>query len=148
MRLVTISLILLIILTACNSITSSETPTRDIGEIAVVPDSTATETEIIISSPTPQIIIADCPNAPPIRLIVQERGQVLHDDNRPLNLRDGPSTNFDVIHAIDPNEIFFVLDGPECDGEYTWFYVQYSNRSGWIAEGDDKAYYVEPYLPS
>jgi uncharacterized protein YgiM (DUF1202 family) len=147
MRIVTISLILLVILTACNSVTRSETPTSNLSGVTIVPDKTATASEVMTSSPTARSIIADCPNAPPIRLIVQERGQVLANDDRTLNLRDGAGTSFDVVLAIEPNEIFFVLNGPECDGTYAWFRVQYGTGIGWIAEGDDQAYYVEPYLP-
>ena len=149
MRIVIIILIPLIILTACNTDSATPTATREAFGVTVVAENTPMATEAL-SSPnaaTPVAIIEDCPGAPVIRLIIQERGRVMNDDERTLNLREGPGTSFKVVVAIDPNELFFVLDGPECDGEYAWFRVQYRSQVGWIAEGDKDAYYVEPYLP-
>jgi hypothetical protein len=93
-------------------------------------------------SPTPF-----CAGAPRRRLILQERGQVLPDDPRPVNLRSDPGTDNDVLAQIPVKALFFVLDGPVCEGEYTWFKVRYRGREGWLAEGDLTSYYVEPYFP-
>jgi uncharacterized protein YgiM (DUF1202 family) len=142
-----ITLTLIIFLSACNSLSKVETATHAVGGVTIVPENTAKETESA-ASPTPTLSrIEDCLNAPPIRLIVQERGRVLANDENSLNLRDGPGVSFAIISKIKPDETFFVLDGPECDGEYAWFRVQYGENSGWIAEGDGEFYYVEPYLP-
>jgi len=146
MRIVILALTLFLILTACSTNTATPSPTMAIAGVTVVAESPITATEAIVP-PSSAPVIEDCPNAPPIRLIVQERGRVSDEDDRTLNLREGPGTSFAVIFAIEPNELFFVLDGPECDGEYAWFRVQYRNYTGWIAEGDADVYYVEPYLP-
>jgi hypothetical protein len=39
---------------------------------------------------------------------------------------------------------FVVLDGPECDNNYVWWYVKYQNLIGWTAEGDK--YWLLPIL--
>ena len=46
-------------------------------------------------------------------------------------------------------EIFYALAGPVCDQSYAWFrgQVEYKGIVGWIAEGDNDSYYVEPYPP-
>lgn len=91
--------------------------------------------------------VGNCRGAPRIRLIVQERGQVVEDSAERLNMRDGPGTDYDIITRIEPGETFFVLAGPECADAYAWFRVRYGNREGWLAEGDPQEYYVQPYLP-
>jgi hypothetical protein len=88
-----------------------------------------------------------CPDAPPPRLIVEERGRVLSTDPRPLNIRAGPGTAWRVLKRIDPDQLFFVIDGPKCSDGYLWFKISYQGVEGWIAEGDGSSYYVEPYLP-
>jgi len=89
---------------------------------------------------------AGCPGAPESRLVVQERGQVTPSDET-LNLREGPSTDFDIRTRIEPQEFFFVIGGPECAEGYTWYQIRYGRFEGWIAEGDLEDYYTQPYLP-
>jgi hypothetical protein len=94
-----------------------------------------------------------CENAPPNRLIVNERGRVSRDDPTPLNVREGPSTNFDPpIGLIPVGGIFYVLEGPECSPRYAWYRVEYirsngETLTGWVAEGDSDGYFVETYPP-
>ena len=104
------------------------------------PQASSTPTAIEV---TQEVI--SCPSAPPIRLIIQERGRVT-DNSETLNLRDGPGVSFDVLTALDPRDEFVVIDGPSCDGEFAWFRVRFGTRFGWLAEGDFEDYYVEPYL--
>lgn len=99
-------------------------------------------------TPTPRLTATPvCPAAPPTRLILNQRGRVLPDDPRPINLRGEPGTGSTLITSITIMEVFYVLEGPVCDGDYAWYKVQYGDDEGWIAEGDLSSYYVEPYLP-
>ena len=94
---------------------------------------------------TPHIF---CDGALESYLIVGERGRVtLTEDGKSLNLRAGPSTDFDVIGRLAPLEGFLVLDGARCAGLYTWFQVDVGGTVGWIAEGTGGQYFAEPWLP-
>ena len=147
---------LMLILAACNSLTPTRTPSRIINPptaVPTMPDATDADSppeNVPAPSPT-QPRIQDCPAAPPIQLIVQERGQVT-DNNDTLNLRVGPGTNYDVVTRMNPGDTFVVLDGPACAGDYTWFRIRFRDfendifYEGWIAEGDFESYFAVPYL--
>jgi hypothetical protein len=61
-------------------------------------------------------------------------------------MRVRPGTSSDIVWRIDPNEIFFVLEGPQCVDSYNWYFIRYRTFEGWIAEGDLTSYYVEPFV--
>ena len=90
---------------------------------------------------------AVCAPAPPSRLILRERARVSTADPRPLNMRDGAGTSHPVIAQIPASGVFYVLEGPTCGQNYAWYRVEFEGLAGWIAEGDDKAYFVELYPP-
>lgn len=146
-------LLILLAAAACNSPAApsttpaaADTPAASEGEpeTATPPAATAFIMPTLPPSPTPI-----CPGAPRTRLLLNERGRVLADDPRPINLRaepDGP-----IITGIPIRETFYVLEGPVCtqegDRAYAWYKVRYERYEGWIAEGDLTSYYTEPYLP-
>mgnify|MGYP001108983322 CR=1 FL=1 len=144
---------LMMVASACTMTSPSPTQTPDFPRPVTMAPSTVQPTRTIApnaqSLPADFIItpISNCPNAPRIRLIVQERGQVTEVDERRLNMRLGPGTDYAIVRRIEPGEVFFVLDGPECAEVYSWFRVRYGDQAGWIAEGDPEAYYVQPFLP-
>ncbi len=149
-------LLMLLAAAACNSTAApaaaptaspaaADTPTASEREPEpATPTATAFIMPTLPPSPTPI-----CPGAPRTRLLLDERGRVLADDPRPINLRaepDGP-----IITGIPIRQTFYVLEGPVCtqDGDraYAWYKVRYERYEGWIAEGDLTSYYTEPYLP-
>jgi hypothetical protein len=79
-------------------------------------------------------------------LIVDERGWVLADDPRPINLRAAPGLDNRSLLQIEIGEVFYVLEGPVCQDNFAWYKIRYQGSEGWIAEGDLSSYYVEPYL--
>lgn len=84
-----------------------------------------------------------CPLAPPTRLIVGRQGRPTAGSSS--NLRSLPSTAGEVIAVIPGDATFTVVGGPSCDRTgIAWWEVEFAGRSGWIAEGRDDAYYVEP----
>jgi hypothetical protein len=105
------------------------------------PNIVATSAPLINARETPS-----CDGAPEIRLIIQERGRVTDSNNDTLNLRNGPGTTFDILIALNPRDVFTVIDGPSCSGGFAWFRVRYRSTVGWLAEGDAEDYYVDPYL--
>lgn len=92
-----------------------------------------------------------CPDAPPSRMVIGERGRVAIDDPRPLNIRSGAGTSNEIIGQIPARGIFVVLDGPRCSQRYAWYQIRYRQDGqpviGWIAEGDANAYFVDIYPP-
>lgn len=88
-----------------------------------------------------------CDGAPLTRLILHERGRVSIGDPRPLNVRQAAGTANPVIAQIPASGVFYVLDGPVCSQLYAWYQIDYNGITGWIAEGDDTAYYTEVYPP-
>lgn len=140
------ALVILLGVGACNS-RPSVTRQPSVGTATTVPtENQPTQTALIIPalSPEPRI---HCPGAPPSRLILQERGFVLPDDPRPVNLRIDSGTAYAILERIPPRTIFYVLDGPVCIDGYAWFRIKAGNVEGWIAEGDQNSYYVDAYLP-
>ncbi len=95
----------------------------------------------------PAIQTLACDGAPPTRLILHERGRVSIGDPRPLNVRQAAGTANPVIAQIPASGVFYVLAGPVCSQLYAWYQIDYNGITGWIAEGDDTAYYTEVYPP-
>ena len=107
---------------------------------------TATPTATVFVMPTaPPSPTASCAGAPRERLIIGERGRVLPDDPRPVNVRRLPGTENRLVTTIPINGLFMVQDGPVCADGFEWYKVHYREATGWLAEGDLTSYYVEPY---
>lgn len=103
------------------------------------------------SAPAPPTPTPACRGLLPARLVPYERGRVSSDDPRPLNVREGPGTNFAILGQLPVGALFYVIEGPQCSDLYTWFRIAYrqegETRRGWIAEGDSSSYFVELYPP-
>jgi hypothetical protein len=121
---------------------------------ATVPALTPTPVRLITDTPIPTSFVMPTPPPPPTascagtpreRLIIGERGRVLTDDPRPVNVRRLPGTENRLVTTIPINGIFQVLDGPVCADGFQWYKVHYREATGWLAEGDLTSYYVEPY---
>lgn len=145
-----LTLLIILAVSACSTGTSTEESASNspaprmtiIDSITRQPTSIATLGDF--PTLTPHIY---CEGAPESFLIIAERGRVTETDgDETLNLRSGPGTDYDILVQIEPLEIFYVIDGVQCNGGYTWFQVDYDGKIGWIAEGDEDQYYAEPYL--
>src|SRR5690606_32864659 len=89
-----------------------------------------------------------CSGLLPTRLTLNMRGRVTEEDDRSLNIREGAGTSARIVSQLFPDETFAVLEGPLCADGYTWYRVRARDgRNGWIAEGNNEVYYVEPYPP-
>lgn len=137
-------LFLSVMMAACTPSAASGVPTVTAPSVQVA--SSLTPTMYIMPTPPPTALPI-CPGAPKERLILQERGWVLPDDPRPVNMRSEAGVTSTLIMQIPIRAVFYVLDGPVCNGDFAWYKVRYQGREGWIAEGDLTSYYVEPYLP-
>jgi hypothetical protein len=85
-----------------------------------------------------------CGDAPAPRLALGGQGQVLFSDGQPLNLRDAASVSGSRIGSLPEGSAFAVLEGPVCAGSIYWWRVQAADLTGWAAEGQAGAYFVEP----
>ena len=111
--------------------------------VRVITD-TPVATAFVMPTPPPAPT-ASCAGAPRERLVIGERGRVLPDDPRNVNVRRLPGVDNGLVTVIPINALFMVLDGPVCAGGFEWYKVHYREATGWIAEGDLTSYYVEPY---
>ncbi|MEZ4668387.1 MAG: hypothetical protein R3E39_10770 [Anaerolineae bacterium] len=106
----------------------------------VAPPPTAVPTD----APTP----SQCSEVPE-RLVVGGTGRVLSlagAPRTPLNIRQNPSLEAPRFARLAPGVVFDVVDGPVCVDGVAWFEVSFGERArrGWIAEGADGVYFVEP----
>ncbi len=90
------------------------------------------------------IAIESCPGTLPSRLIPGERGYVLEDDPRPINLRSAPSTAASIVGTVPIRSTFNVVNGPTCADDLAWYQITYDGTRGWIAEGTE-VYFVVPF---
>ena len=84
-----------------------------------------------------------CVGAPPSINAVNTEARVTFTDGRPLNVRITPGGT--ILTIQEEGEEFTIIDGPECQGNFTWWRIQLRNSAqGWVAEGDFDDYYIEP----
>jgi hypothetical protein len=66
-------------------------------------------------------------------------------DPRPLNMRSQPGIASARADQLAAGATFLILDGPVCQDNLAWFLVRSdAGNTGWVAEGDNSAYFVEP----
>lgn len=64
-----------------------------------------------------------------------------------LNLRSAPSPSAEVLQQIPTGLTFQVDGGPSCVEEFVWWYVNVNGQLGYIAEGQNGDYFIEPERP-
>ena len=149
---VCVCVIILGVLSACDRVAPTSSPTSVRTGLTVVPllpsvvVTSSNEATSTVATPFPTQPRLTCSGAPTPRLIIQARGRVTDENNDTLNLRNGPGTSFDIIATLNQLDTFLVLDGLTCANGFAWYRVRYGNFVGWLAEGDAELYYVEPYL--
>ncbi|MBC7813304.1 MAG: WD40 repeat domain-containing protein, partial [Burkholderiales bacterium] len=78
------------------------------------------------------------------RLVVGSPGRVAIA--QPGNLLELPDQSATAIGEIELGGVFTVMNGPECGAGLVWWRVNYNAREGWIAEGRNNDYFLEPVL--
>ncbi len=93
----------------------------------------------------PQAALAqgDCGDLAP-RLSVGGYGWVTFTNGLPLNVRETPSRTGPRLAQLPEGTGFLALEGPVCADGLAWWRVQAGLTTGWIAEGADGEYFVEP----
>ncbi len=86
----------------------------------------------------------DCAGFLPSRLEIGGYGRVIPGGDLRNNVRSEADTTSLIVGKIQPEEQFYVLDGPRCTENAAWWYVvTYQGITGWTAEGQDNTYYKE-----
>lgn len=87
--------------------------------------------------------LAACPEGLELRLTSGELARVTV--GLPSNIRAGADINASEVGQLQPGETFTVIGGPTCgpDGLY-WWQIQAGDLTGWIAQGEQGLYYIEP----
>jgi hypothetical protein len=104
-----------------------------------------------VSSPPP-VAGGDtaCAGAPKSRLSVGITARVTLSPPQPNALNSKPArpsrdASSQQVTLIPVGGVFTVVAGPTCNDGLLWWNVVYNGLSGWTAEGDSTAYWVEPY---
>jgi hypothetical protein len=85
-----------------------------------------------------------CPELLPPRLETDELAQVNPDIIR-LNVRSEPGLTSPVINQLPGGALVTVSEGYECGlDDIAWWQVEFDNFTGWVAEGHDNVYFLEP----
>ncbi len=119
----------------------------------LAPIQSSFETMTVLSTPTAKPFFS-CPNAPRTRLQVGATARVTYTDGSTIRLRSAPEAGDNVIDQLPEGTEFEIVDGPVCtprlerSDSYVYWKVTAHARNGvtgWVAEGDAKAYYIEPW---
>ena len=94
----------------------------------------------------------ECLDAPPLQLTAPSLARVLSggdgsgSSQPPLRLRSAPGTSSAVIDEIPVQSSVRILEGPRCgdDGRMRWWLVEWNAQKGWVADGVDDVYFLEP----
>ena len=92
------------------------------------------------------IIGHPCSSAPPTRIEVGDMVIVTTTEGDRLTLRSSPVVADNAVDKISAGVSLRVLDGPVCSNNFTYWKVQVIGltETGWVAEGDNYIYWLEP----
>ncbi len=88
----------------------------------------------------------DCSGAPPIRLAVGVTARTTFSDASGIRLRENPGERFRRVATLRNGTLFSVVGGPTCSDSMQWWQVRdFNGLNGWLSEGDEAAYQIEPW---
>jgi hypothetical protein len=81
----------------------------------------------------------------PSRLKTGQRGQVAFTDGTPSRLRAKPGTDGEVLTQLSEGTSFDIVGSAYCVDDYRWWQVRLKDgTTGWVAEGNQPDYWLEP----
>lgn len=114
----------------------------------VLPTFEAIIASIQVSEAEVQPTTKECPGFTlPFRLVIGEEGMILPGDPNNINskpARPSLDTTSQKVGSIPAGGVFLVLDGPVCNHEIAWWYVDYQGIRGWTGEGQGNTYWAAP----
>jgi hypothetical protein len=87
--------------------------------------------------------VRGCLGLPTPQLVIGAYGRV-RPGGQANRLRSQPSISGQQIGSISPGRLFYVMGGPECSDNVTWWQVRSNELLGWTAESEENVYYTEP----
>ena len=91
----------------------------------------------------PTAIVAPCTSGLSPRLTIGQMARTTTGVSS--NVRAAPDASGTVMGAVGAGVTFTVLEGPACGPEgFNWWRVQQGPLTGWVAEGQNGLYYLEP----
>jgi len=97
---------------------------------------------VIPTTPTPLPGRVLCSGALLARLEVGQSAQVAAHTPAPIHA--APRTTSTILAQIDPGQPVSVIGGPECGEGLVWWQVDYQMLVGWMPEGHNETYWLEP----
>jgi hypothetical protein len=132
----------------CSSGAATETTpgaTVDVSPEATITAAPPTTAPEATTAPTlaPTAVVAPCTSGLTPRLTVGQLARTSTGVNS--NVRATPDANGQVMGAVGAGVTFNVLEGPVCGPEgFNWWRVEQGPLTGWVAEGQNGLYYLEP----
>jgi hypothetical protein len=88
----------------------------------------------------------NCSGAPPIRLAVGVTARTTLAGTPGVRLRENPGERFRRVATLREGILFNVVAGPTCSDSMQWWQVRdFNGLSGWLSEGDETTYQIEPW---
>lgn len=85
-----------------------------------------------------------CPGAPTIRITIGKRARVTNGDA--LRVREYYGLLEKINTTLKAGTVIDILRGPMCEDNINWWEIKTKDGLiGWVAEGDLKEYYLEPW---
>lgn len=86
-----------------------------------------------------------CSGAPKSKVAVGSTARVTFTNGTPTRIRKQPTTSGKILGRIPEGTRFLIVGGHTCSDGYTWWNIELANGTrGWMAEGKDNSYYLEP----
>lgn len=109
--------------------TATTTATIQLRETAVSPDSgSPTLNEPTSSDSTP------LPSSAPTELVIGGYAIVSNTGSQALIARSEPGTGYEIVTRFPEGSRLLILEGPQVEGEFTWWKVQGDSGEGWCAD--------------
>jgi len=92
-----------------------------------------------------EMVYFDCPGTLRPRVVNGGAGRVTFTDGKPLNVRSEPGYSATVLTKIPEGTEVWLMDGPVCADSSVWWKIYAKDDiEGWVSEGKDGVYYLEP----
>jgi hypothetical protein len=108
-----------------------------------IPADTATVAPITTVTSIVSDQVTLCPGAPATSINLNAWAQISLYPAQSQNMRSEPGLKGESIGKLKPGEPIWIMDGPRCADDYTWWFVRsQAGLAGWTAVGDATGYWI------